>query len=177
MSKSIDIIYIIAYWQTRKPDPERNIADEKSWVATSRLVNWHRSYNESIWLDEDKGDIELVHRLQVHPWIIGPFDSLEDELVKEPKHRELCVDAILRWNDEVEKLRQSGELIIQWSVVVCLHIYIRLAWVAVPLHKWLVDNNIYYRCNMDIDQAAGAIYSGKSVDEHTRYLYHRLNGN
>ena len=49
----------------------------------------------------------------MHPWIIDPFDSLEDELVKEPTHRELCVDAILRWNDEVEKLRQSGELIMQ----------------------------------------------------------------
>lgn len=49
----------------------------------------------------------------MHPWIIDPFDSLEDEPVKEPKQRELCVDGILRWNDEVEKLRQSGELIMQ----------------------------------------------------------------
>ena len=77
------------------------------------MFNWHRSYDDGIWLDEGKGDVELVRRLQMHPWIIDPFDSLENESVEEPKHRELCVDGVLRWNSEVEKFRQSGEFIIR----------------------------------------------------------------
>lgn len=66
------------------------------------MFNWHRSYDDGIWLDEGKGDVELARRLQRHPWIIDPFDSLENEPVEEPKHQQLCVDSILRWNSEVE---------------------------------------------------------------------------
>lgn len=77
------------------------------------MFNWHRSDDDGIWLDEGKGDAELVRRLQRHPWIIDPFDSVDGEPVEEPKHRQLCVDDILRWNSEVEKFRQSGEFIIR----------------------------------------------------------------
>ncbi|KAE8410183.1 hypothetical protein BDV36DRAFT_302996 [Aspergillus pseudocaelatus] len=90
------------------PYPERDIADEQSGVATSRLFNWHRSYDDGIWLDDGQGDIEFVRRLQVHPWIIDQFDSQEDEPVEKPKHRDLCVDRILRWNSEVEEYKQAG---------------------------------------------------------------------
>ncbi|KAE8350625.1 hypothetical protein BDV28DRAFT_162842 [Aspergillus coremiiformis] len=90
------------------PYPERHIADEQSGVATSRLFNWHRSYDDGIWLDDGQGDIEFVRRLQRHPWIIDQFDSQEDEPVEEPRHHDLCVERILRWNDEVEKYRQAG---------------------------------------------------------------------
>lgn len=77
------------------------------------MFNWHRSYDDGIWLNEGKGNIELVRRLQVHPWIIDPFDDPDYEQVEKPKHRELCVDGVLRWNSEIEKFRQSGELIMQ----------------------------------------------------------------
>ncbi|KAJ5457691.1 hypothetical protein N7475_009079, partial [Penicillium sp. IBT 31633x] len=90
------------------PHPERYIAEEQSGVATSRLFNWHRGYDDGIWLDDGQGDIEFVRRLQMHSWIIDPFDSQEDEPIKEPKHRELYAERILRWNDEVEKHRQAG---------------------------------------------------------------------
>ncbi|KAE8373038.1 hypothetical protein BDV26DRAFT_301345 [Aspergillus bertholletiae] len=90
------------------PSSERHIAEEQSGVATSRLFNWHRSYDDGIWLDDGNGDIEFVRRLQRHPWIIDPFDSQEDEPVEEPKQHELCVERILRWNSEVEQYRQAG---------------------------------------------------------------------
>ncbi|PYH95906.1 hypothetical protein BO71DRAFT_322170 [Aspergillus ellipticus CBS 707.79] len=91
------------------PDPERNTADELSGIATSRLFDWHRNYDDGIWLDDGKGDIELVRRLQMHAWIINQFDNQDNESVEEPKQRELPVESILRWRETVEKFRQSGE--------------------------------------------------------------------
>ncbi|KAB8259396.1 hypothetical protein BDV32DRAFT_159308 [Aspergillus pseudonomiae] len=81
------------------PDPEQYIADEQSGSATSRLFNWHRSYDDGIWLDDGQGDIEIIRRLQMHAWIIDPFDNGDDDPVEEPKHRELSVERILRWNN------------------------------------------------------------------------------
>ncbi|KAE8331401.1 hypothetical protein BDV39DRAFT_189813 [Aspergillus sergii] len=72
------------------PYPEQYIADEQSGSATSCLSNWHRSYDDGIWLDDGQRDIES-------------FDSPDDEPVEEPKHHELCVERILQWNNEVEK--------------------------------------------------------------------------
>ncbi|PIG88745.1 hypothetical protein AARAC_000503 [Aspergillus arachidicola] len=89
------------------PHPEQYIADEQSGFATSRLFNWHRSYDDGIWLDDGQRDTESVRQLQIHPWIIDPFDSPDDEPVDEPKHHELCVERILQWNNEVEKCRQA----------------------------------------------------------------------
>ncbi|KAH8434867.1 uncharacterized protein LDX57_012498 [Aspergillus melleus] len=95
--------------QTDKPpDPERNLADEQSGEATSRLFNWHRGYDDGLWLDEGDGDVELIRRLQAHAWIIDQFDSLESDPVEEPKRRELDFEGILQWNNEVERFRQLG---------------------------------------------------------------------
>ncbi|KNG90611.1 hypothetical protein ANOM_001329 [Aspergillus nomiae NRRL 13137] len=80
------------------PHPERYIADEQSGSATSRLFNWQRSYDDGIWLDDGRGDIEFIRRLQIHAWIIDPFDNGDDDPVEEPRHRELSVERILRWN-------------------------------------------------------------------------------
>ncbi|KAE8151315.1 hypothetical protein BDV25DRAFT_128842 [Aspergillus avenaceus] len=95
-------------------DPERYTADEQSGSATSRLFNWHRSYDDGIWLDDGQGDIELIRRLQMHPWIIDPFESDEDEPVEESKPREICIERILQWKGEVEStdgqdLLENGE--------------------------------------------------------------------
>ncbi|KAJ5943168.1 hypothetical protein N7516_003336 [Penicillium verrucosum] len=92
-----------------RPYLERDLADEQSGVATSRLFNWHRSYDDGIWLDEGSEDVELVRELQKHPWIVDPFDSLENEPVEETKHRKVCFEAISRWNSEVERFRLLGE--------------------------------------------------------------------
>ncbi|PYI01999.1 hypothetical protein BO78DRAFT_464235 [Aspergillus sclerotiicarbonarius CBS 121057] len=84
------------------PDSEQNTADGQSWAATSRLFNWHRFYDDGIWLDDGQGDIELTRRLQMHSWIIDQFDS-HDDPVEEPKHRDLDIEGILRWKSEVER--------------------------------------------------------------------------
>ncbi|QMW24847.1 hypothetical protein G4B84_000092 [Aspergillus flavus NRRL3357] len=84
--------------------PEQYIANEQSGYATSRLFNWHRSYDDGIWLDDGQRDIESVRQVQKHPWIIDPFDSPDDEPVEEPKHHELCVERILQWNSEVQSV-------------------------------------------------------------------------
>ncbi|PLB50915.1 hypothetical protein P170DRAFT_493067 [Aspergillus steynii IBT 23096] len=82
----------------------RDAADEQSEVATSRLFNWHRDYDDGIWLDDGSGDIGLIRRLQAHAWISDPFgDSIGDEPVEEPTHRELCTESVLRWISDVEK--------------------------------------------------------------------------
>ncbi|GFN21155.1 uncharacterized protein AtWU_10964 [Aspergillus tubingensis] len=81
-------------------------ADEQSAIATSRLFNWHRSYDDGIWLDDGTGDIETIRRIQQHQWIIDPFSASElDDLVEEPKDRELSFESILRWIDEAENHR------------------------------------------------------------------------
>ncbi|RAH48639.1 uncharacterized protein BO95DRAFT_471552 [Aspergillus brunneoviolaceus CBS 621.78] len=49
------------------PHPERYTADEQSGFATSRLFNWHRGYDDGIWLDDGKANIESVRQLQMHP--------------------------------------------------------------------------------------------------------------
>jgi hypothetical protein len=90
--------------------PERHVADEQSWSATSRLFNWHRHYDDGIWLDDGATDIEAVRRLQRHPWIIDQFDDGQHELVEKDKHRELHQEGILEWSAEVEKHRQLGEV-------------------------------------------------------------------
>ncbi|KAE8368153.1 hypothetical protein BDV27DRAFT_168509 [Aspergillus caelatus] len=95
-------------FQQALPYPEQYIADEQSGFATSRLFNWHRDYDDGIWLDDGQRDIEFVRRLQMHPWIIDPFDSQDDEPVEEPKCHDHCVERILQWNREVEKYRRAG---------------------------------------------------------------------
>ncbi|RAH72565.1 uncharacterized protein BO66DRAFT_26040 [Aspergillus aculeatinus CBS 121060] len=90
------------------PHPERYTADEQSGFATSRLFNWHRGYDDGIWLDDGKANIESVRRLQMHPWIIDQFDDRGDEPVEEPRHRGVSVERILRWNQEVQEYRRAG---------------------------------------------------------------------
>ncbi|KAI9037334.1 uncharacterized protein KD926_000621 [Aspergillus affinis] len=55
------------------PDAKRDLADEQSGEATSRLFNWHRGYDNGLWLDEGDGDVELIRKLQTHAWIIDPY--------------------------------------------------------------------------------------------------------
>lgn len=105
MSKSNkELITVNVYWQSRLTYPEQYIANEQSGYATSRLFNWHRSYDDGIWLDDGQRDIESVRQVQKHPWVIDPFDSPDDEPVEEPKHHELCVERILQWNSEVQSV-------------------------------------------------------------------------
>lgn len=85
---------------------EKIDADEQSAIATSRLFNWHRSYDDGIWLDDGTGDIETIRRIQQHQWMIDPFSASElDDLVEEPKDHELSFESILRWIDEAENHR------------------------------------------------------------------------
>ncbi|PYI21877.1 hypothetical protein BO99DRAFT_327433 [Aspergillus violaceofuscus CBS 115571] len=84
------------------PYHERRLDDEQSGIATSRLFNWHRGYDDGIWLDDGQVDIKNVRRLQMHPWIIDQFDDRGDEPVDEPTHRGVSVERILRWRDGVE---------------------------------------------------------------------------
>ncbi|KAL4893332.1 hypothetical protein BDV59DRAFT_207821 [Aspergillus ambiguus] len=89
------------------PYAEQQAADEQSGAATSRLFNWHRSYDDGIWLDDGTGDIEFIRQLQNHPWIDDPFfKSQGDDPVEERKHCEISADSILQWDDDVEKFRQ-----------------------------------------------------------------------
>lgn len=53
---------------------EQMVGEQQSLNATSRLFNWHRHYDDGLWLDDGTGDIALIRRLQRHPWIIDPFD-------------------------------------------------------------------------------------------------------
>ncbi|GLB01873.1 hypothetical protein AtubIFM57258_000283 [Aspergillus tubingensis] len=63
-------------------------------------------YDDGIWLDDGTGDIETIRRIQQHQWIIDPFSASElDDLVEEPKDRELSFESILRWIDEAENHR------------------------------------------------------------------------
>ncbi|PYI34237.1 hypothetical protein BP00DRAFT_484797 [Aspergillus indologenus CBS 114.80] len=87
---------------TDLPYHERRLADEQSGVATSRLFNWHRGYDDGVWLDDGRMEIETVRRLQMHPWIIDQFDDRGDEPVEEPTHRGVSAERILRWRDGVE---------------------------------------------------------------------------
>ncbi|RAL04240.1 uncharacterized protein BO80DRAFT_400647 [Aspergillus ibericus CBS 121593] len=85
------------------PESEQRPADEQSWAATSRLFNWHRGYDDGIWLDDGSGDVDAIRRRQRHAWMVDPFDDDSDEEVEETKHRELDVEGISRWKGEVER--------------------------------------------------------------------------
>lgn len=77
------------------------------------MFNWHRSYDDGIWLYDGTEDIDFVRRLQKHPWIVDPFfDSQESDPVEEPKIESFSAENIMRWDDEVEKYRQLGESVI-----------------------------------------------------------------
>ena len=95
------------------------------------MFNWHRSYDDGIWLDEGKGDVELVCCLQMHPWIIDPFDSLENESVEEPKTVSFVLmvfcDGIVR----SKSFNSQGNL----SYSDQLSTYLRPASVLIPLCK------------------------------------------
>jgi hypothetical protein len=91
---------------------DQNAADEQSGMATSRLFNWHRSYDDGIWLDDGSRDINQIRQLQHHAWIVDPFRETEhDEVITETESREPNVEGILLWNNDVQRCRQSGELV------------------------------------------------------------------
>ncbi|PWY72383.1 hypothetical protein BO70DRAFT_342415 [Aspergillus heteromorphus CBS 117.55] len=91
--------------------PNKQMDDEQSWDATSRLFNWHRNHDDGIWLDDGGGDIEIIRRIQLHPWVVDPFDDNgQDEPVEADNHRELDRDSIIQWRSKVENHRQSGDI-------------------------------------------------------------------
>ncbi|PYI06444.1 hypothetical protein BO78DRAFT_315352 [Aspergillus sclerotiicarbonarius CBS 121057] len=88
--------------------PEREAADEQSWSATSRLFNWHRDYDDGIWLDDGTKSIEAVRRMQVHPWIVNPFEDngQHDPVEQEDKDPQDHTESILNWYTEVERCQE-----------------------------------------------------------------------
>lgn len=80
-------------------------------MATSRLFNWHRSYDDGIWLDDGTRGKDQIRQLQSHPWIVDPFHETDGDEAVETKSREVSVESILRWNRDVQQHRQSGETI------------------------------------------------------------------
>lgn len=81
----------------------REHADEQSWSATSRLYNWHRCYDDGLWLDDGNTDLAQVRLFQQHPWIVEPsrFADQDDPTVEEKKE---CLNkqAILKWAAEIQ---------------------------------------------------------------------------
>ncbi|KAI9933960.1 hypothetical protein MW887_005032 [Aspergillus wentii] len=76
------------------------LAEEQSWIATSRLFNWHRYYDDGLWLDDGTHNIEHIRHLLQHPWIVDPFDDDESiplDKVERPNPRE----SILEWIAQV----------------------------------------------------------------------------
>ncbi|OOF98138.1 hypothetical protein ASPCADRAFT_205406 [Aspergillus carbonarius ITEM 5010] len=88
---------------------EREAADGQSWSATSRLFNWHRDYDDGIWLDDGTKSIEAVRRMQMHPWIMNPFDDngQHDPVEDEDKDHQVHMESILDWYAEVERCQES----------------------------------------------------------------------
>ncbi|OJJ46846.1 hypothetical protein ASPZODRAFT_151470 [Penicilliopsis zonata CBS 506.65] len=74
---------------------DREAADEQSRSATSRLFNWHRTYDDGIWLEDGTQNIEKTRRIHLHPWIVDPFhDSGWEEPVETSS--EVDPEAILK---------------------------------------------------------------------------------
>ncbi|KAJ5917513.1 hypothetical protein N7466_011067 [Penicillium verhagenii] len=55
----------------------RESADEQSWSATSCLYNWHRRYDDWLWLDDGNTSEKEVRLFQQHSWIVDPFHLSE----------------------------------------------------------------------------------------------------
>ncbi|PWY87336.1 hypothetical protein BO94DRAFT_465922 [Aspergillus sclerotioniger CBS 115572] len=87
---------------------ERETADGQSWSATSRLFNWHRDYDDGIWLDDGTKSIEAVRQMQVHLWIVNPFDDngQHDPVEEEDKDHQVHTESILDWYAEVERCQE-----------------------------------------------------------------------
>ncbi|EKV16295.1 hypothetical protein Pdw03_6463 [Penicillium digitatum] len=84
--------------------PKCEDADEQSWSATSHLFNWHRHYDDGLWLDDGTSKIEDIRRLQRHPWIVDPFhDADRDDPLKEDNQCSPDLGHILNWHAEVQK--------------------------------------------------------------------------
>ncbi|RAK97632.1 uncharacterized protein BO80DRAFT_448239 [Aspergillus ibericus CBS 121593] len=88
--------------------PGREAADEQSWSATSRLFNWHRDYDDGIWLDDGTKSIEAIRRMQVHPWIANPFEDngQDDPVEDEDNGQQVPTESILDWYAEVERCQE-----------------------------------------------------------------------
>lgn len=86
-----------------QPHERQKIADQQSRSATSRLFNWHRGYDDGIWLDDGTQDIEAIRKLQRHPWIIDPWDDGGNHSPSsEKKPSMLDQESILEWRAKVE---------------------------------------------------------------------------
>ncbi|KAK2865052.1 hypothetical protein FQN49_003954 [Arthroderma sp. PD_2] len=82
---------------------ERDMADERSWSATSRLFNWHRNNEDGLWLDDGMRTVDEIRQLQRHPWIIDPFDDGgRSERLDKGERPRLPVENILEWRDGIE---------------------------------------------------------------------------
>lgn len=91
------------------PFHERKVADEQSWNATSRLFNWHRQHDDGLWLhDGITTDVEVIRRLQQHPWIVDPFGtSGQSDLPVDCTLAEGDRERILEWTAEVARYQAS----------------------------------------------------------------------
>ncbi|PYI00192.1 hypothetical protein BO71DRAFT_341601 [Aspergillus ellipticus CBS 707.79] len=87
-----------------KPSYPRQVAEEQSWNATSRLFNWHRHYDDGLWLDDGTCDIQFIRHLQQHPWIVDPFDDDDDDECDpsgEGEHPRSRNKRVSEWNAQV----------------------------------------------------------------------------
>lgn len=59
---------------------DRQTADGESFEATMNLFTWHKNNEEGLWLDDGmEDDIEMVRKLQFHPWIHYSWPDVEDD--------------------------------------------------------------------------------------------------
>ncbi|OJJ87839.1 uncharacterized protein ASPGLDRAFT_22649 [Aspergillus glaucus CBS 516.65] len=61
-----------------------------------------------LWLDDGSADIEIIRRLQMHPWI-DPWND-DDSPIEEAKIQEPCRETISQWCAEIQEHRTSGEI-------------------------------------------------------------------
>lgn len=94
---------ILSAYRVQSPERQK-IADQQSRSATSRLFNWHRSYDDGLWLDDGTApNIETIRTLQRHPWIIDPWDDGgKYSPLSEKKASVLDREGIIKWSARVE---------------------------------------------------------------------------
>lgn len=87
-------------WNTRERD-----ANDRSWDATSRLFNWHRDYDDGLWMaDATRPDIESIRRLQQHPWIADPWDDggRYSPVLQQNRQSKLDTEMIWQWVNKID---------------------------------------------------------------------------
>jgi hypothetical protein len=61
-------------------------------------LNWHRSYDDGLWLGDGTQDVGKIRRLHSHPWIVDPFnDDGSNELIDEDTGLKDDPVKVLKW--------------------------------------------------------------------------------